>query len=545
MKVTLERVVLAALLVLLMPFTSLASDDAAVQETEIVGPNMVRVTVATTYQSDHGEEVIVLLRVLPEHQAQAFEVSPRFVKVRRGQGEATFTVRWNGQGQAVVRQLGARLAEARPGAGLSPFFTATLDVEWTFPLAAVSVKVAPAPAPASVAGQVRPPATPPAAAVTPDKRQRPPGAQVTGRPIDSGASAEDQRNLQHTIADVQRQKGLSAERAMGEREVKRELMLRMPVSQERAATLGLTIAVNVPDHTAPPGSRAVRPGEQGSTEVGERADPGGPRVDELAIVSVEKPHRGTYRVHFSYHIRDVDGRTPITFDCRFDEDQVAQWVAQTPWLHESPTRDHRGSGVITLWIDTVEAPISLGKAGFRLRARGNGGQLYASIHLRPLFNWYKSYDTITRANIQSFMDDPSFPAVSSIDVNEGADSLAEKMHDFENEPVMLVLRTATGACCRGLFKPYRGAQGLEGVWVLDLDCFAGAGPTILDGHIPADDADRALSRRSYDSAGLLAEGRNFDLDFYGLAGKAEDADLVVKVDGVHRLKAKNGCQIKY
>lgn len=267
--------------------------------------------------------------------------------------------------------------------------------------------------------------------------------------------------------------------------------------------------------------------------------------------SIEAHRRGCYVFNFSYRIDDVVGVSPITFDVLF-KGSANQWVTQQPFLHQYPERDCHGSGFITVWIDSPDAPLSLGDTQVRLRARDSGDRTLARVTITPGFDWYKSYGAITRQNLVDYWAGPDAAAREVVGLNEGPYSLKEYFHGrYDREPAMLVFETADGGCCAGMFLPHLGADGLEGLWIIDMTCFDASlvrgNVDFLDGNPPASDDDFDTSRRSYDNAGLLTRGNPFDLDRSGVFKGDGEGDIVVQVndDGKHVLRAINGCRMSY
>ena len=487
-----------------------AADDIRLLEARNVNDQTIVIDLSWSLTSQHDADVVLLLRPLPRTATRELEISPMFLPVTGGETyrTASFRVHHTGADELGIRAFAAGFAET--GDGLQrPFFTRQLDVLTSFP-----------------AQQV--------------------GTVTTMAPQTSAGPAKLRALLQRM-----KQQGKSAQEIMRSGLVRRWLILNAAVSQEDAAGADLEVAENVVDYEPPTGEA------EGVIEVGPAptehpaGGDGAQRVPELRIESIEAHQRGLYVINFSYRLGDVVGRTPLTFDVEF-EGATNQWVTQQPFLHQYPDRDYSGNGFITLWIDSPDAPLSLGEAEVRLRARGKQGAVLGSVLIQPSFSWYKAYDLITYQNLVDYCAGPDAVRRESIGLNEGDFSLAEYFHGrYDQEPPMLVFKTAGGIYCRGLFMPHRGAQGLEGVWLVDLDCFDAATTPwdagYLDGHLPADPDDWLISRRSYDNGALLTAGMLFDLDRSGANCTQAEADIAVRQDanGKHFITTMNGCVMYY
>ncbi len=509
-------VVLTATLLLALAIGA-AADDIRLLETRTVNDQTIIIDLSWTLTSQHDADVVLLLRPLPRTATRELEVTPMFLPVVGGETYRTagFRVHHTGADALGIRAFAAGFAET--GEGLQrPFFTRQLDVITSFP-----------------AQQV--------------------GAVTTMAPQTSVGSGVDPERLARLRALLQRmtQQGRSPQETMRSGIVRRWLMLNAAVNQEDAATADLEVAENMASYEPPTGDA------EGVIEVGPAptehpaGSDGAERVPELRVTSIEAHQRGLYVINFAYRVADVVGRVPLTFDVEF-KGSANQWVTQQPFLHQYPERDYSGNGFITLWIDSPDAPLSLGQAEVRLRARGKQGAVLSSVRIRPGFSWYKAYDAITYQNLVDYCAGPDAVRRDSIGLNEGDFSLAEYFHGrYDQEPPMLVFKTAGGIYCRGLFMPHRGGQGLEGVWLVDLDCFdAATAPWdagYLDGHLPADPDDWLISRRSYDNGALLTAGMLFDLDRTGANCTPAEADIVVQRDanGKQYLATMNGCMMYY
>jgi hypothetical protein len=494
--------------------TSAAADSVSVGDATTLAANKLRVTVTYAYTSAHGARALLLLQVLPLTRAREFAVKPPQVQVSRGVGtrSATFTVEYQGDGATTVSRLAAALAEPG-GARPRPFHTQQLAVDWRFPLAT----------------QTTPPSTP---------------AETT--PAPGGASSAA---LQQVRAAIRRIRGERQERlseTLRDERLQKLMILKLGVSQDEAAN-NPPVLEPEPDHHVP---RSDDPGvNEGVIVSTDTPDPHAAvqRVSQLTAVNVDAPYRGYYLVNFTYTIGDVTGRTPVSFDCVFDP-AVAPWVTQVPWVHTSPDKNYTGTGYVTLWINQVAGPLSLGKAPVTLEARGNGGQLYRTTKWRPKFSWYKVYSTISAANLSAYWASrDAEPVLTSVPINEGTDSIADKFAKYATEPTLLMFKTKQNTYCCGMFMPHRGAAGTEGVWIVDLDCYDAKGEVWTEGYLPADAADRSRSTRSYTNGMLLTRGKGFDLDYHGLDCSSQDADIVVNVDdrGRYILRTLNGCEMRY
>ena len=520
---------------------NLRADSARIEGTEIVAAEKLEVTVAYRYDSDHGNQAVLLLRVLPRDVAPSFDVSPRLQRVTRSQEEktATFTVERGGQGISTVEQVAIALMEAGRGRQ-QPFFTETLEVGWRFPL------------------RFEPGGGPIVPVSGPDvSRELPGGGEAA--PVDSEITGAKVARLKRFLESIRLTREAIGD-IMEDRRTYRLMMLQAAVSQDRAAEQELPVAENVPDAEHPePGEPGVQEAEEEPTGKPPRPDdagpppgkdpqgaPTGPRISRLEVDSIESPRRGTYRINFTYRIEDVSNRTPITFDCLL-KGGANSHVSVIPWVHGSPERNHTAKAYIFVHINTPAAPLSLGPTPFKLRARGKKGGLIKETQWKPQFAWYKAFDQITRDNILDYFADPDAPpSMRYVPVNEGEDSLAEKFHRYKDEPPMLVIKTKEGTCCRGFFLPHQGAQGVEGAWIVELDCFDAHGPCDLEGSHILPDTGR-YSIRSYDNAGLISTKGRFDLDWHGFNCTEEEGDLVIghEPDGTYALAPLNGCEIKY
>jgi hypothetical protein len=519
----------------------LMADSARIEGTEIVAADTLKVTVAYRYDSDHGTQAALLLRVLPRDLARSFEVLPGLQRVPRSQTEETaaFTVRSTGQGIATVTQVAIGLMEAGRGRQ-QPLFTETLDVEWRFPL------------------RLEPGGGPITPVSGPKVSLRLPGG-TEAAPVDSELTGSRVARLRRFLESVRLTREAMGD-VMEDRRTYRLMMLQAAVSQDRAAEQELPVAENVPDAEHPePGEPGVQEAEEQPVGKPPRPDepgpppgkdpqgaPTGPRISRLEVDSIESSRRGTYRINFTYHIDDVANRTPITFDCLFQGD-ANNHVSVIPWVHGSPERNHTVKAYVVVHINTPDAPLSLGPTPFKLRARGKNGGLIKETQWKPQFAWYKAFDQITRDNIRDYFADPDAPpSMRYVPVNEGADSLAERFHRYQAEPPMLVTKTQEGTYCRGFFAPHQGAQGVEGVWIIELDCFDAHGPGALEGSHILPDTGR-YSIRSYDNAGLITTTARFDLDWHGFNCSEEEADLLIgrHPDGTYAVAPLNGCEIKY
>ncbi len=494
-----------------------AADDIRLVEARNVNDQTIVIDLSWALTSQHDADVVLLLRPLPRTATRELEITPMFLPVTGGETyrTASFRVRHTGATELGIRAFAAGFAET--GEGLQrPFFTRQLEALTVFPAQQVGGATTMAPQ-TSVGSGVAP-----------------------------GRSAKLRALLQRMT-----QQGKSPQETMRSGPVRRWLMLNAAVNQEDAAAADLEVAENMATYEPPTGDA------EGVIEVGPAptehpaGSDGAQRVPELRVTSIEAHQRGLYVINFTYRIADVVGRTPLTFDVEF-EGSTNQWVTQQPFLHHYPERDYSGNGFITLWIDSPDAPLSLGQAEARLRARGKRGAVLGSVTIQPSFSWYKAYDSITYQNLVDYCAGPDAVRRDAVGLNEGDFSLKEYFHDrYDQEPPMLIFKTAGGIYCRGLFMPHRGGQGLEGVWLVDLDCFDAARTPwdagYLDGHLPADPDDWLISRRSYDNGALLTAGMLFDLDRSGGNCTSVEADIAVQRDanGKYFLTTMNGCTMYY
>jgi len=498
-----------------------ATDEVSLGEMRVVDTFTRSVDVNYSYTSDHGEQAVLLIRPTARDQMRSLQVEPMFQRVSRGEGTVTFTFR--STQQISISNVTAGLAAA--GAGLQPpFFTRQFTVQWSFP-----TRTTAGPQPATGTGQATPVPEPEAS------------------PLDSPIARLRVARLRQAISTLAEQLGVAREQILRDRRLMLLMLRHMAVSQEEAAEADLEIAEEMSDYEPPDADDGgvIEVPEQPTEHPDEQRGP--TIVPVLFIESIQARERGCYAFNFAYHIADATSVMPLTFDVLF-KGSANQWVTQEPWVHRSPGRNYRGHGFVTVWIDSVDAPLSLGENPVRLRARGSDGSVLAESTIQPNFSWYKRYDRITFQNIVDYCAGPDAVLRQTVGVNEGPFSLAEYFHGrYDREPPVLIFRTAEDTYCRGMFLPHQGERGLQGVWLVDLTCFDAHGPYWVDGHVPADPAEEFLSRRSYDNAGLLTSGVLFDLDYWGVNCTPDQADIVVQVDGSgkHFLNTMNGCRMYY
>ncbi len=525
-----QRMGLAAALVLATCSVGVA-DDVELGQVRELDSRTRAVEVAYSYTTDHGDEVVLLIRPKPLSLARALTITPMFQRVGPGADIVDFTIRLADDQVApvMIARVMVGLAVAS-GGRQRPFYTEEFDVDWQ--LSARGIAGGPP------AGTGRSPV----AAIG--------AAEIDADAVDDDVGPAQVVRIRHLLSWLN-ESGKTLAEAMRDRRLQRLMMLRAAVSQEEAATADLAVTENAANYEPPTA------GAEGVIEVAEQQveheapQEGPPRIPELQVTSIEAHRRGCYVFNFSYRINDAVGILPLTFDVEF-KGSANQWITQQPFLHQYPERDCYGNGFITVWIDSPDAPLSLGEANVRLRARGKAGKTQALVTIVPRFSWYKSYDMITYQNLLDYCAGPDAVGRERVGVNSGPYSLAEYFHDrYDEEPPMLIFKTAGDVYCRGLFMPHEGAQGLEGVWVIDLTCFdADKDPWTagwLDGHLPADPDDWFVSRRSYDNAGLLTPGVPFDLDRSGVNCSEVEADIVVQRDASGKcfLNTMNGCEMYY
>jgi len=513
--------------------TAALADSVAIRGTSIDNKDTMRVTVAYQLTSREGGAQL-LLRALPVSLNASLSISPQAVNIGRSDDEmlAEFVVARKGDAPLQITRVAIGFVEAgeptvtpRPGQRL--FYSRSFEVDWRFPLVQTA-------GPAPPAGSGGPPR--PTALGAPD---------LTADPVDGKVDLRRLAIYRRLVAALTAKGVMELKDAIQDRRVQRWLMLHMAVSQDEAAEAQLPIGENMPDYQPPANDD---PGVYECADTVPEPAPD-PRVSDLHVVNIASPRRGCYQVNFTYHIRDITDRVPVTFDCLFDDPDVGAQITQTPWVHVYPTMSFDGGGVVSLLIDTPQAPLAMHDPSFYLRVRGPADQNYARTHIRLNFSLYKSYDMITSTNITDHFADPAYNALTSVGVNEGSNSLDAHMDRFAEEPAMLCFRTASGTLCRGMFKPHRGGQGLEGVWIVDLDCFDTHGAAWVEGHVPADANDWLLpgGMRSYDVAGLMTAGQGFDLDWGGFNCDQSTSDIIVNVDdaGKYLLRTRNGCEMRY
>ncbi len=509
-----HAVVFTATLVLTL-CTGAAADDIRLDEVRAVNDQTIVLDVSYSFTSQHDNDVVLVVRPAPRTLMHELEIAPMFRGVVHTDTyrHVSFRVTHTGDEELGIRGFVAGFSEVADGLQ-RPFYTSVLEVTWSFPVREGGGK-----------------------------------AVLYYDPVGSGINPLQLARFRRLTAALEEQ-GLDPEDVIRDRRVQRFLRLHAAVDQESAAEADLEIAENTSDYEPPTAgaSGVIEAGEQET----EHPEAGGPqRISKLVIDSIEAHERGCYVVNFSYGINNVVGITPLTFDVEF-KGSANQWITQHPYRHQAPEENWEGSGCISVWIDSPDAPLSLGNADIRLRARGSDGATWARVAMKTGFAWYKSYDSITYHSLVNHCASPEAVPRPAVGLNEGEWSLAEYFHGrYDEEPAMLVFRTARGVYAAGMFMPHRGGQGLEGVWIIDLTCYdpsVGVGDVgFRDGHVPASDADRGISRPSYDNGGLLTEGEPFDLDRDGLNCEAGEGDIVVETDGTGKyfLRAINGCEMYY
>lgn len=508
-----------------------SADTVELGEVRTVNPTTRTVDVTYSYTSQHGDTVLLLLRPSPRALLRSIEVEPLSRRIGRGNGTVTFTLRTRGAPTEPLSVRRVLVGFAEEGAGQQRLFF-TDELETALSWAAGPTGSTPVPG-----AQTTPITTTPSGPID---------AQGLDQPIQPGRIVA----LRRAIAALVQRLGVAREQAIRDRRLMRLMLRHMAVSQEQAAEAGLEVAENLSDYD--PGQTAFEGADEvtvgGTAFEGADEVPAGPRrITALTSDGVEVHERGCFVFNFSYEIGDAADVLPLTFDVEF-EGSANQWITQQPWVHASPGRNYRGHGFVTAWVDSPQAPLSLGSVPVRVRVRGSTGNTYASYRITPGFAWYKSYDMITHDNLKDYCAGPDAVLRDQVGINEGPNSLAEYFHSrYDAEPPMLIFRTAENTYARGYFLPHLGDQGLQGVWLVDLTTFDSHGPYWVDGHVPADWDDWFLSRRSYDNGAFLTEGARFDLDYYGLNCTPEQADLVVEVDnaGKYFLSTRNGCRMYY
>ncbi len=504
--------------------TLVSADMVDIRSTRVDNQNTMRVQVA--YQlTSRDTPAEMLLRAQPVALNRQLEIGPRAVVIGQSDAEqfAEFVVSRKGDEPLEVDTLIIGFVAA--GHQMQrPFFSRTFAVNWRFPLhqAAGTTGV-----PAGTAPDV------PAAL----------GADVDE--VDNRVDLTRVAIYRRYVAALTRAGTRELIDALRDKRLINWMTLHMAVSQEGAAEAELPIGENMPD-IEHPGNDDPGVGEvEVTVEATEREN----RVTNLRVVNISSPFRGYYQVNFAYHINDITDRFPITFDCVFDDATFGAYITQAPWIHAAPVTDFDGNGIVGLWLNTPEAPLATKDPEFHLRARGPANQQYASIGLRPTFSFYKAYDMMTSTNIRDHFDNPDYTTRTQFPINEGSNSILGHTSRYPDEPALLTFRTASGTLCRGFFKPHKGAQGLEGLWIIDLDCFGAKGPAWYEGHVPADPNDYVMpgGMRSYDIAGLMTRGHGFDLDWSGFDCDQSTSDIAVNVedDGTYVLRTRNGCEMRY
>jgi hypothetical protein len=488
---------------------------------------------------------MVRLIPLPVTLAREYRVTPPVATVAQGTmaQRVDFTVQRTTAGEADLNQV--LVLFRRPGETRErPFFTQKLSVDWSF--IGPGTKTTTGSQPTGMTG----PGLPDGPTPSEERPQAVVPEDLTDN-IDGGTSADELRRMQALLRAL-RAKGLAEGiEALRDERLRRFLMLRAATQQHETADVEgeIPIMENQPDIQPPP------EGETGSYEcsieaAGPEIEPEPnkpPSVDQIDITRVVAVRRGCYEIHFRYYINDCTNRTPLTFDCLL-RGSDNQWVSQIPWQHRSPDSNWQQNGVIELFIDDVAAPLSLGPTQFKVRALGKKGKVLQTVTATPPFAWCKAYASITRDNLVDYFADPASPSsMTRTRINEGDNSLRRQAGAYAEEPPMMCFQTSEGTYARGFLKAHRGGQGVEGAWVVDLDCFLGAPPYFIQGHKPADDSDWWGGMMSYDLAGMMTLGVQFDLDWRGFNCTPAEADLALKMndDGEFVLTAQNGCEMKY
>ncbi len=531
-----------------------AAGILALGGTKVLSATQMEVKVTYQFAAAQAAQANLLVRPLPLTLAAQFDISPRSAPVQPAGSpqQKTFVLTWKGTGTLNVEQIALALDA---GSSARPFSAQKVTVSWRFPLAAtpagggttLTTKSTTAPPTTTTTTTTRPQTT----VTAPRPLMLLAGPKAV--PLDTRIDAGKANTVRTAMTDLRRAGSAPAGTLVQDRGLYRTLMLNAPVTQPRATDqplpLGEVMTNYVPPVLGSPGTSEPTP-EPSESRASRPTAEQLPPVADLACLNVSTRQRGCYVVNFSYHVNDATDRVPITFDCVFEGD-AANWLSMVPWVHEAPARGVSVNGAITLYLDALDAPLSLGKAPFTLRARGKKGHVLAEVKMRPKFDWVKSYAQMSKTNLVSHWTSAVAPAsVTKVEIYGGAgtDSLEEAAKRYSDEPPMLVFKTAQGSYGRGLFKPCMGGQGLKGLWLVDLDCYLGAAPYWLEGHHPPDLNDYGSSYRSYDIGGLLLKGMQFDLDWGGFNCTNADADIIVQVDTTgtrYYLSAVNGCEIKY
>lgn len=530
-----------------------AAGILALGGTKVLSPTQVEVTVTYQFAASEAQQANLRVRPLPLSLGAQFDISPRSTPVQAAGSpqQKTFVLTWKGTGNLAVEQIALAL-----DAGTRPFSTQRVTVNWSFPLAAA---LAGGGTTSTTKSTTKPPTTTtttlPPVRPSGSTLQRPlmllPGPKAV--PLDTKVDAAKANTVRNAMRGLHPSESVSTGGPVQDRGLYHTMMLNTAVSQPKATDQPLPLGEVISNYVPPVlGS----PGTSEPTDTTKPTTGGRPSPDELPVVtdlkcrSISASQRGGYLINFSYHLNKADDRVPITFDCVFEGD-AANWVSQVPWVHEAPAGGVTVNGAITLYIDALDAPLTLGKAPFTLRARGKKGHVLAEIKLTPKYDWLKSYAQMSKTTLVTYWNNPnSAHSVTRVEIYGGAgsDSLEERQKRYSEEPPMLVFKTAQGSYGRGLFKPCVGSQGLKGLWLVDLDCYLGAAPYWLEGHPPPDLDDYGSNYRSYDVGGLLLKDMKFDLDWGGFFCTDAEADLVVQTDvtgKTYYLTAVNGCEIKY